>query len=123
VFSGRATITNGRVRLFSLPSALDSINGVLSFDPRGVQLDELTAMMGGGSVQFGGRIGFEGYEPGELNVTMRGAGLQFRFPEGVRSVVDTDLTLTGNVKTPTLGGSVTVKRRAAPSGSMPRRRF
>ena len=60
-------------------------------------------------MQFGGRIGFEGYEPGELNVTMRGAGLQFRFPEGVRSVVDADLTLRGNVKAPTLGGSVTVK--------------
>ena len=74
VFSGRATITNGRVRYFSLPSSLDSINGVISFDPRGVRLDELTAMMGGGTVQFGGRIGFEGYQPGELNVTMHGAG-------------------------------------------------
>jgi translocation and assembly module TamB len=109
VFSGRATVTNGRIRYFSLPNSLDAINGVLSFDPRGVQLDELTAMMGGGTVQFGGRIGFEGYEPGELNVTMRGTGLQFRFPEGVRSVVDADLTLRGNVKAPTLGGSVTVK--------------
>src|SRR5206468_2345962 len=103
VFSGRATITDGRVRYFSLPSSLDSINGVVSFDPRGIQLDELTAMMGGGAVQFGGRIGFVGYEPGELNVTMRGEGLQFRFPEGVRSAVDVDLTVRGNVKAPTLG--------------------
>jgi len=109
VFSGRATITNGRVRYLSLPSSLDAINGVLSFDARGVRLDELTATMGGGAVQFGGRVGFEGYEPGELNVTMRGTGVQFRFPEGVRSVVDADLTLRGNVKAPTLGGSVIVK--------------
>ena len=35
VFSGRATITNGRVRHFSLPSSLDAINGVLSFDRAG----------------------------------------------------------------------------------------
>jgi translocation and assembly module TamB len=109
VFSGRATITNGRIRHFSLPSSLESINGVLSFDPRGIQFDELTAMMGGGAVQFGGRIGFDGYVPNELNVSLRGTGLQFRFPEGVRSVVDTDLTLSGTIKAPTLGGSVTVK--------------
>ena len=62
-------------------------------------------MMGGGAVQFGGRIGFEGYVPNELNVSLRGTGLQFRFPEGVRSVVDTDLTLSGTIKAPTLGGS------------------
>jgi autotransporter translocation and assembly factor TamB len=30
-------------------------------------------------------------------------------PEGVRSVVDADLALRGNVKSPTLGGTVTVK--------------
>src|SRR5262249_4279085 len=32
-----------------------------------------------------------------------------RYPEGVRSVVTADLFLRGNVKAPTLGGSVTVK--------------
>jgi hypothetical protein len=109
VFSGRATITGGRVRHFSLPNSLDSINGVMTFDARGIRLDELSATMGGGRVQFGGRIGFEGYEPGDLNVTVRGEGVQFRFPEGVRSVVDADLTMRGNVKAPTLGGSVVVR--------------
>ena len=109
VFSGRATITGGRVRHFSLPNSLDAINGVTTFDARGIRLDELSATMGGGHVQFGGRIGFEGYAPGELNVTVRGDGVQFRFPEGVRSVIDADLTVRGNVKTPTLGGSVVVK--------------
>ena len=109
VFSGRATINNGRIRHFSLPSALDSINGVISFDARGLRLDELSATIGGGNVQFGGRIGFEGYAPGELNVTVRGEGVQLRYPEGVRSVIDADLTVRGNVKAPTLGGSITVR--------------
>jgi hypothetical protein len=109
VFSGRATITGGRIRHFSLPSSLDAINGVIAFDRRGIRLDELSATMGGGGVRFGGRIALDGYEPGELNVTVRGDGVQFRFPEGVRSVVDADLTLRGTVKAATLGGSVVVK--------------
>ena len=65
--------------------------------------------MGGGRVQFGGRIGFDGYVPGDLDVTARGEDMHLRYPEGIRSVVDADLSLRGNVQAPTLGGTVTVK--------------
>ena len=109
VFSGRATITGGRVRHFSLPNSLDAINGVIQFDANGLRLDELTATMGGGLVQFGGRVGFTGYEPGELNVTMRGGDIQIRWPPGVRSVIDADLSLHGNYRAPMLAGTVTVR--------------
>jgi len=109
LFSGNATITNGRIRHFSLPNALDAINGTLFFDARGVRLDDVTAMMGGGQVRFGGRIGFEGYVPGELDVTARGENMQLRYPEGIRSTVDMDLAIRGNYASPILGGTVTVK--------------
>jgi translocation and assembly module TamB len=108
-FSGTATIANGRIRHFSMPNALDAINGVVRFDSRGVGLDDVTATMGGGRIQFGGRVGFDGYLPGELNVTARGEGIQLRVPEGVRSVVDADLSVRGNFKAPTIGGTVTVR--------------
>src|SRR6185295_14871084 len=104
-----ATITDGRIRHFSLPNAIDAINGTVQFDDRGIRLDDVTAVLGGGRVQFGGRIGFDGYVPGELNVTARGEEMHLRYPEGIRSVVDADLSVTGNYATPTLGGVVTVK--------------
>jgi hypothetical protein len=109
VFSGSATITGGRVRYLSLPNALDGINGVIRFDASGVRLDEVSATLGEGPVQFGGRIGFEGYMPGELNVTVRGQDMHLRYPEGIRSTVDADLSVHGNFRAPTLGGTVTVK--------------
>jgi hypothetical protein len=109
LFSGSATITGGRVRHLSLPNALDGINGVIRFDARGIRLDEVSATMGEGPVQFGGRIGFEGYMPGELNVTVRGQDMHLRYPEGIRSTVDADLSVRGNFRAPTLGGTVTVK--------------
>jgi len=109
VFSGSATITGGRIRYFSLPNALDAINGVVHFDSGGVRLDDVAATFGGGPVQFGGRIGFSGYLPGDLNITARGQDMNLRVPEGVRSVVDADLVLTGTMQAPTLGGTVTVK--------------
>ena len=108
-FSGTATITDGRVRHFSVPNALDAINGTLHFDPGGIRLDDMTATLGGGRVQFGGRIGFDGYLPATLDVTARGEEMHLRIPEGIRSVVDADLALRGNFASPTLGGVVTVK--------------
>lgn len=109
LFSGSATVTDGRIRHFSLPNSLDGINGTIYFDERGIRLDDVKATMGEGRVQFGGRIGLEGYLPGVLNVTARGEGMHLRYPEGVRSIVDADLTIHGSFKSPTLGGTVTVK--------------
>jgi hypothetical protein len=123
VFSGSAVITDGRVRHFSLPNSLDGINGAIRFDSRGVRLDDITATMGGGRVQFGGRVALDGYLPGDLNVTVRGEDMHLRYPEGIRSTVDADLSLRGNVQAPTLGGVVRVKqatwtRRIDPSGGI-----
>ena len=109
LFSGSATITDGRIRHFSLPNSLDAINGTIYFDERGIRLDDVQATMGEGRVQFGGRIGLEGYLPGALNVTARGEDMHLRYPEGVRSIVDADLLVRGSFKSPTLGGIVTVK--------------
>jgi hypothetical protein len=109
VLSGRATISGGRIRHFSLPNSLDAINGVIQFDRNGIRLDELTATLGGGQVQFGGRIGLSGYEPTEINVTASGSNVQLRWPTGLRSVVDAELALRGTFKAPALGGTVTVK--------------
>ena len=109
VFSGSATIAEGRIRHFSLPNALDSINGTVSFDANGIRLDDLTAAMGGGQVRFGGRIGFDGYQPGDLNVTVSGEDMQLRLFEGMRSTFDADLALVGSYRSPTLDGTVRVK--------------
>jgi autotransporter translocation and assembly factor TamB len=109
LFSGNANITGGRVRHLSLPNSLDTINGAIRFDSRSVTFDDLEATVGGGRVQFGGAVTFDGYLPGELNLTARGEGIQLRYPEGVRSTVDTDLTVRGNVKSPVLGGTVIVR--------------
>jgi len=122
-FSGSATIVDGRVRHFSLPNALDAINGTIHFDSRGVRLDDVAATLGEGRVQFGGRVGLDGYLPGDLNVIVRGEDMHVRYPAGMRSTVDADLTIRGNVKAPMLGGSVIVKsaiwnQRIDPTGGL-----
>ena len=123
VFSGSAVIADGRLRHFSLPNSLESINGAVRFDSRSIRFDDITATMGGGRVQFGGRVAMDGYQPGDLNVTVRGEDMHLRYPEGIRSTVDADLSLRGNLQAATLGGTVRVKqatwtRRIDPSGGI-----
>ena len=109
VFSGSASVINGRVRHLSMPNALDGINGVIRFDARGIRLDEVTARMGEGPVQFGGRIGLDGYLPGELNVTVSGRDMHLRYPEGIRSTWTPICRSAATSGRPRSAGMVTVK--------------
>ena len=109
IVTGVMTVDNGRIRHFDLPHALENISGPVRFDSRSVRLDEVTAQLGGGPVRFGGRIDVEGYQPTRADVTMFGEAMLLRFPEGMRSLVDAELTVQGPVDAPALAGIVTVR--------------
>jgi len=115
-YGGQATVTEGRLRHYSFPHSLDAINGRVTFDASGLRLDGLRGRMGTGGrngtgdVRFGGTIGLEGFLPGEVNVTVRGDGLDLRFPEGFRSIVDADLAVTGSVENALVSGRLTVRQ-------------
>jgi len=115
-YGGKATLTEGRLRHYSFPHSLDDINGEVTFDPSGIRLDGLRARMGtggrngSGEIQFGGTIGLVGFFPGELNLTLQGNGLDLRYPEGFRSIVDADLAVTGSVEDALLSGRITVRQ-------------
>jgi hypothetical protein len=112
VFSGAATIKDGRIRYFSLPHSIEAINGTIRFAPGGIRIDEqsgLTAQLGSGQVRFGGMIGLNGYVPDRLSLTASGTDMRLRYPEGFRSIVDAELALVGTFKAPLLKGTVTVK--------------
>jgi len=121
IVSGTMNVDNGRIRHFDLPHALENISGPLRFDTRSIRLDEVTARLGGGPVRFGGRIDVEGYQPTRVDVSVSGSGMRLRFPEGMRSLVDADLSVQGPVDALTLAGNVEVRNavytRAFDAGS------
>jgi hypothetical protein len=109
VVSGTALLSDGRLRHFAIPHALEAVNGIVTFNASGVRLDGLHGRIGGGAVQFGGRIGLSGYTLSEFDVTATGTDMRLRFPEGMRSLVDADLALRGTREAPVLSGLVQVK--------------
>jgi hypothetical protein len=109
-FAGSATVNNGRVRHFDLPHGLEAINGSIAFDAAGVKIDGVKARLGGGDITFGGRVGFRGLVPDDLNITALGTGMRLRYPEGFSSIVNADLALRGSTARPLLTGTVRVDR-------------
>jgi hypothetical protein len=109
VFSGSATIADGRLRHFSLPHSLEAINGRLSFDASGIRVDDVKGKLGGGNVSFGGRIGLSGFALGDLSLTAVGERMSVRYPEGFRSIIDADLALQGTMNALVLNGNVVVQ--------------
>lgn len=109
VFSGKATLANGRLRYFPMPRSLDALNGTVSFDAAGIRLDDVRGTLGGGDVTFGGRIAMVGFTPGELSLTAVGERMRLNYPEGFRSEIDADLALRGQLESPVLTGVVTLR--------------
>ena len=108
VFLGSATVTDGRIRLASMPHSIEAVNGKVTFDATGIHPDGLRAQLGGGDIIFGGRIGFDGYVPRDLDLTADGEGMRLRYPEGFQTTVEAHLVLRGTLAAPVLGGSVLV---------------
>lgn len=109
VFSGEAIVREGRLRTFAFPHALENLDGIVTFDATGVRLDGLHAQLAGGPVRFGGRIGMAAYQVSDLDVTVTGEQMRLRYPEGMRSVVDANVTLQGTATAPVIGGTVQVR--------------
>ena len=106
---GRATIDNGRLRHLLLPHALEAINGRIIFADRSIRFDDVTAKLGRGNVRFGGRVVLRGLWPSQLDLTASGEAMEWRYPAGLRSLIDADLALRGGVDDPLLSGTVTVR--------------
>ena len=109
IFVGAATIDGVRVRHLSFPHGLDNLEGRIVFEPDGLRFDGLAGELAGGPVQFGGRVGLRGYDVGDLNVTAAATSMNLRFPEGIRSVVDAELTLGGELNDMVVSGVVNVQ--------------
>ncbi len=107
--TGEAVLAGGRLRHLSFPHSFDNLDGTIVFEPSAIRLDELTAEVGTGTMRFGGRVDLQGYEVAGMNVTAAGTGMRLRFPEGIRSLVDAELTLGGGLDAPVLAGTVNVR--------------
>ncbi|HUJ95103.1 MAG TPA: translocation/assembly module TamB domain-containing protein [Terriglobales bacterium] len=106
---GRVKIENGNIAYLDLPSALSDINGSLVFTQDRLQVENLVAHMGGGSVRL---TGYAASSQGQLsfNFGVHGQDVRLRYPPGVSSTANVDLSFAGTRASSTLSGEITVTR-------------
>jgi translocation and assembly module TamB len=106
---GRLQVTGGSIQYSDLPSALSDINGSLVFSTNRLQIETLTAHVGGGLVSFGGYA--TAYNQLlSFDLTLNGQDVRLRYPPGISSVTNEQLRWSGTSLASTLSGDMTVTK-------------
>lgn len=107
--TGRVELKDASFYLTDIPNGLDNANGLILFDRRRATIEKLTAETGGGTIAFGGFVGFGAPEL-SYRLQARADNVRIRYPEGVSTTVSSNLSLTGSSSKSILAGVVTIRR-------------
>jgi len=106
--SGRVQIANAALSLGDLPNGLSQLHGELEFNQNRLEVKQLSAISGGGQINMNGYLAYQHGLYADLQAN--GKGIRIRYPQGVSSLADATLRLTGTEKSMTLGGDVVLTR-------------
>ena len=88
------------------PLTVDKLNGTLDVSNERVQISKMSGEVGGGQISVGGSIT---YRPSlQFDIALQGNSVRLRYPEGLRSLLDANLTWMGTQQSSTLTGRVLV---------------
>lgn len=107
--SGRMDIHGASFFLKDIANGVEKAEGTIFFDRNRANIQSLTGVTGGGQFHL---TGFAGLNRGEYSYRLQMAtrDVRVRYPEGVSTTLDSDLTLTGAAARSLLAGTITVKR-------------
>ncbi|MBM3775135.1 MAG: hypothetical protein FJW37_08220, partial [Acidobacteria bacterium] len=106
---GQLALKDAALSYSDLPNSLSNLNGTVTFTGDRATVQSLTAETGGGKLMLSG---FAGYGGGEIIFGLEAGAseVRVRYPEGVSTVADAALRLTGTSERSLLSGKVTILR-------------
>ena len=107
---GTVRVTGGTLRLRELPQAITGLAAEIVLDGSMLRLQSSSAALGGGTLSASGSARLEGTGLSGLSFALTGRNLALRYPEGMRSRLEADLTLTGDTGAFRLAGTVRALR-------------
>jgi len=103
---GTIQIKNAALSTSSAPVGISKLNGTLNLTKDRVLISSLAGQMGGGEISAGGSVA---YAPAlQFNVALQAKSVRLLYPEGVRTVLSSNLTFTGNLQQASLQGRALV---------------
>jgi translocation and assembly module TamB len=106
--NGRLTFTNASLYLRDVVTGLEKVNGQILFDQNRATIETLTAQAGGGDLQLTGFVGFGKVLSYRLQA--QATQVRLRYPEGVSTIANANLALTGTTAQSLLSGTVVIQR-------------
>ena len=115
IIQGRLQTSKGMVAYADLPSALSDINGSLVFNQNRLEIESLTAHVGGGQVEFKGYAAAYNHQL-NFDVSVQGQDVRLRYPPGVSSMTNAELRWAGTPAASTFSGNATITKLAVTPG-------
>lgn len=104
--NGQIRLQNASFATEEMPLGLQDMNATMQVSDTSVQIISGAGTLGGGQVTLGGSII---YRPQlQMNMAVSAKSVRLRYPEGMRTVFDSDLTLSGNQQASLLQGRVLI---------------
>jgi translocation and assembly module TamB len=106
---GLAEIRAEQFAYQGLPNSLSQVSGRFFFDEHQVNIDSLTGVSGGGQVKLNGNLGFDQSQMKSITLKIEAQEVRVRFPEGMRNVVNAELSLRGSQRSQSLAGTIQIQ--------------
>ena len=104
---GEVRLVNANLQPIESPLGLTNANGVITITRERLQISSFEGQVGGGTVTASGGVAY--YPSAQFNLALRANNVRLRYPEGVRAVLVSNLSLTGSALAAQLTGQVTVE--------------
>jgi translocation and assembly module TamB len=105
---GQVRVIDAAFQAPGAPLGAEKVNAEFDMQGGRVDIKSFTAQSGGGTVTA---RGFATYQPAvKFEVVLSAKEVRLRFPEGMREVFGSELTLTGTTESATLNGQVLIDR-------------
>jgi len=107
--NGRMEIHDAAMDIADLPNGISKASGVVLFTGDRATIQSLSGETGGGKIEISGFAGYGG-GPVIFRLHAQAAQVRVRYPEGVSTIADASLNLTGTSDRSMLAGTITVRR-------------
>ena len=109
VIRGTVEISDAELRLADPPLLVSELAGTVWLEGDRIRTYEMAGLANGGEIEIDGAFQLEGLRPAGA-VTVTGREVAMEVPEGLRTAVDTAITLDTTGEEPRVSGTVTILR-------------
>ena len=110
VVEGRVALTDTNVIVRDPRVAITDLKGEARLTRNRISLEGVRANANGGTLTMSGGVDYSDFAVSEGSITVTGRGLAIEAVDGLRTEINTDLTLTMVKSAPAIGGRVTIVR-------------